>query len=89
MWMKNRDMKLLGWLSSLSKLGKKLTTFSESKEPGFPSDSSQWIIGQGFQPISSAKDKPKTSERVTKIPFLDAKKFHSWVLPSPNISVIF
>lgn len=86
MWMKNRDMKLLGWLSSLSKLGKKLTTFSESKEPGFPSDSSQWIIGQGFQPISSAKDKPKTSARVTKIPFLDAKKFHSWVLPSAILS---
>lgn len=85
MWMKNRDTKLLGWLSSLSKLGKKLTTFSESKEPGFPSDSIQWIIGQGFQPISSAKDKPKTSEHVTKIPFLDANNFHTWVIPKRRL----
>jgi len=86
MWMKNRDMKFLGWLSSLSKLDKKLVTFSELKETGFPSNSKQWIIGQGFQPISSAKDRPKTSERITKIPFLNAKKFHSWVLPSTILS---
>lgn len=85
MWMKNRDMKLLGWLSSLPKLGEKLTTYAESKKTAFSINPKPWIIGQGFQPLSSEKDKPINSELVSKNPFLDANNFHSWVIPNVRI----
>lgn len=86
MWMKNRDMKLLGWLSSLSKLGKKLATYAESKTKAFFANPKSWIIGQGFQPLSSEKDKPIDAGLVSKIPFLDANNFHSWVLPHATLN---
>lgn len=82
MWMKNRDMKLLGWLSSISKLGEKLATYKESIKKSFYKNPKPWIIGQGFQPLSSEKDKPINSKLVSKVSFLDANKFHSWVIPN-------
>ena len=81
MWMKNRDMKLLGWLSSLSKLGEKLVTYKESIKKAFYKNPKPWIIGQGFKPMTSKKETSKTSALVTKLPFLDAENFHPWVIP--------
>lgn len=81
MWMKNRDMKLLGWLSSLPKLGEKLATYAESKKKAFSANPKPWIIGQGFKPQTSKKEIPQISEMVPKFNFLDADHFHSWVIP--------
>lgn len=86
MWMKNHDMKLLGWLSSLSKLGEKLATYAESKKKAFSANPKPWIIGQGFQPLSSEKDKPINSELVSKVSFLNANNFHSWVIPNLRLN---
>ena len=85
LWMTNRDMKLLGWLFGLSKLDKNLSKYNENKKRGKP-----WIIGQGFQPITKAsdkpRDKPKNSNYVNKLKFLDANNFREWVIPYAILS---
>ena len=94
LWMTNRDMKLLGWLSSLSKLGKKLEKYSNYKKHS--NKSKKWIIGHGFQPLTNSSDTPKTSDVVTKLPFLsdvvtklpflDANDFREWIIPNTILS---
>ena len=81
LWMTGRDMKLLGWLSGLTKLDQKLSKYNENKKKGKP-----WIIGQGFQPVTSASDKPRTSNCVNKLKFLDANNFREWVIPYEILS---
>lgn len=83
LWMTNRDMKLLGWLSSLSKLHKKIEKYIDYKK--HPKNTTKWIIGQGFQPLTNSNDKPKVSKIVPKIPFLDANDFQEWVIPSATL----
>jgi len=80
LWMTGRDMKLLGWLSSLSKLGKKLGKYSDYRKRS--NKSKKWIIGKGFQPLTNPHDIPKTSKVVTKLPFLDANNFQEWIIPN-------
>ncbi len=87
MWMGARDMKLLGWLSSLKKLKDKTATFRESKKAAFSGNPKPWIIGQGFKPANTSKENDDgyetySSEIVEKLPFLDANNFQAWVLPT-------
>ncbi len=81
LWMTGRDMKLLGWLSGLSKLDKNLSKYNENKKRGKP-----WIIGQGFQPVTKASDKPRESKYLNKLQFLDANNFPEWVIPHAKLS---
>lgn len=87
LWMTNRDMKLLGWVSGLARLGRNLATYKESLQKGFDEKTKTWIIGQGFIPANPEKEndpdyKTKISEYVGKMPFLDAKRFTEWVVPT-------
>ncbi len=84
LWMTNRDMRLLGWLSSLSKLGKKLEKYINYKKPRNNNKIKKWIIGKGFQPLTNPRDLPKAkiSKVVTNIPFLDANDFQEWSIPN-------
>jgi hypothetical protein len=81
LWMTGRDMKLLGWLSGLTKLDQKLSKYNENKKKEKP-----WIIGQGFQPVTNASDKPKPSNYVNKLKFLNANNFPGWVIPYEILS---
>ncbi len=81
LWMTGRDMKLLGWLSGLSKLDQNLSKYNENKKRG-----KTWIIGQGFQPITKASDKPRESKYINKLQFLDANNFPEWVIPHAKLS---
>ncbi|ABQ24378.1 hypothetical protein Gura_0162 [Geotalea uraniireducens Rf4] len=86
LWMTNRDMKLLGWIGGLSRLERKLATYKESQQKEFDKKTKVWIIGQGFQPYNSERSnkntKPKKSNRVEKVPFLDANKFNEYIIPT-------
>lgn len=84
LWITGRDMKLLGWLSSLSKLSKKLEKYSDYNEQS--STPPKWVIGQGFQPLTNPLDIPKKSKVVTKLPFLDANNFQEWIIPNTILS---
>ena len=83
MRMRSRDIKLLGWLAGLSKLGHKVITYAEAKASTNPE---LGIIGQGFLPSDAKTKKPKTSKLIPKIPFLEAGKFHSWIIPNALLS---
>ncbi len=85
LWMTSRDMKLLGWLSGLSRLDSKLTTYKESKKKSFNNKAKTWIIGQGFKPSKPGKDHHKNyqtyiSSIIPKIPYFDANKFTEFVV---------
>lgn len=81
LWMTGRDMKLLGWLSGLSKLDQNLSKYNVNKKRR-----KTWIIGQGFQPITKASDKPRESKYLNKLQFLDANNFPEWVIPHAKLS---
>lgn len=91
LWMTSRDMKLLGWLSSLSRLCKKIATYSESRKQAFDAESKPWTIGQGFKPFNTEKENDRNYTRtkssiVRKIPFLDANNFNAFVIPTDTFS---
>jgi len=75
MWATNRDMKLLGWLSDLPKLGRILITYQEARRR--KSADSKWIIGQGFQP-----HRGDAGSAQTELPLLSASEFRPWVVPT-------
>lgn len=86
-WMSSRDLKLFGWLNSLPKLNRNLSTYREAKAKKFKGLQKKWIIGQGFQPakpehIGKKGYSTSKSQYAYKFPFYDAKQFTAWVSPT-------
>jgi len=87
LWMTSRDMKLLGWLSGLTKLGGKLVTYRESKRKDFGRELKPWVIGQGFIPANQKREgdddyRTKENDIPPETSFLDAKVFTPWIIPT-------
>ena len=90
LWMTGRDMKLLGWLSGLSRLSKKLATYKESKKKSFDNKSNPWIIGHGFKPARLKNENNKNYLTcnypiIETIPYIDASKFAEFVVSSDRL----
>lgn len=79
LWMTSRDMKLLGWLNSLSRLSNKMVTYQTSRKQNYDKNSKPWVIGQGFKP-ENVNYKTKPSIFVGKLPYLNANCFTEWVV---------
>lgn len=83
MWATRRDLKLLGWLGELPKLGDLLITWGRARRSG---TAGKWTIGQGFKPYNpkskSAHHNVTEEPAVTRYPFLDAAHFRPWVMPT-------